>query len=214
MTETLGEILKNTVGDTPRDNLSQTQAVYQSDLPGDPQCPICQGVGYLREDVPLGHPDFGKVKPCQCLKRVIQARMQQRLYQFSHLERLKDKTFENFLPRGKIGLADAQADSLERAYHHALQYAHSLQGWLLIQGRYGCGKTHLAAAIANYIVGLGIPTLFITVPDLLDSLRYSYSDPDITFEEQFEQVRQVDLLVLDDFGTQNATPWAQESYFS
>ena len=154
------------------------------------------------------------MKPCQCLQRKIQLRAQQRLYQFSHLERLKDKTFDAFKPRGKKYLVEAQADSLERAYNHALHYAHSLKGWLLIQGRYGCGKTHLAAAIANYVVvELGIPTLFITVPDLLDSLRYAYSDPDITFEEQFEQVRQVDLLVLDDFGTQNATPWAQEKLF-
>jgi len=26
-------------------------------------CPICGGSGYLREDVPVGHPRFGKIMP-------------------------------------------------------------------------------------------------------------------------------------------------------
>ena len=85
--------------------------------------------------------------------------------------------------------------------------------WLLLEGGYGCGKTHLAAAIANETVSRGIPTLFITVPDLLDSLRFAYNNPETTFETRFEDVRNVALLVLDDFGTQNATPWAQEKLF-
>ena len=89
----------------------------------------------------------------------------------------------------------------------------NLKGWLLFQGRYGCGKTHLAAAIANFAVNLGIPTLFITVPDLLDSLRISYSSRETSFEERFDQIRAAKLLILDDFGTQNATKWAQEKLF-
>jgi len=87
------------------------------------------------------------------------------------------------------------------------------QGWLLLEGGYGCGKTHLAAAIANFAVNNGLPTLFITVPDLLDSLRFSYDDPEITFEQRFDDIRNSGLLILDDFGTQNATPWAQEKLF-
>ena len=112
-----------------------------------------------------------------------------------------------------MGLWPHQADSLEQAFNHARQYAQKLEGWLLLIGGYGCGKTHLAAAIANFCVGVGVPTLFITVPDMLDTLRFAYDDPEATFEERFEQIRQAPLLILDDFGTQNATPWAQEKLF-
>ncbi len=55
--------------------------------------------------------------------------------------------------------------------------------------------------------------MFITVPDLLDTLRFAYHDPESTFEERFEQIRSAPLLILDDFGTQNATTWAQEKLF-
>jgi DNA replication protein DnaC len=110
-------------------------------------------------------------------------------------------------------MGDMQAQSLEMAFNLARMYAQKLEGWLLLHGGYGCGKTHLAAAVANYAVSLGVPTLFLTVPDLLDSLRFAYSAEDTTFEERFDQIRNAKLLVLDDFGTQNATGWAQEKLF-
>ncbi len=139
--------------------------------------------------------------------------VRQRLFSLSHLDELQGLTFEAFQPRGRKGLGAGQANSLEWAFNHARQYAGKLQGWLLILGGYGCGKTHLAAAIANYAVGMGVPTLFLTVPDLLDTLRFAYDSDDTTFEERFDEVRSAPLLVLDDFGTQNATAWAQEKLF-
>ena len=139
--------------------------------------------------------------------------MRERLFLLSHLDELKELTFENFQPRGRIGLGELQARSLEFAFNTARQYATSLKGWLLLQGGYGSGKTHLAAAIANFAVGMGVPTIFLTVPDLLDLLRYTFDAEDVTFEERFEQVRSPALLVLDDFGTQSATAWAQEKLF-
>ena len=135
------------------------------------------------------------------------------LFALSHLDELKELTFEAFEPRGRKGVGEIQANSLERAFNQAWNYAQSLNGWLLLQGGYGCGKTHLAAAIANFAVSMGVPTLFLTVPDLLDNLRFAYNDEDTTFEERFEEIRTSQLLVLDDFGTQNATPWAQEKLF-
>lgn len=34
--------------------------------PGDPFCLICEGTGYIRFDLKIGHPDFGKVFLCDC----------------------------------------------------------------------------------------------------------------------------------------------------
>ena len=189
------------------------QAGRANELPGDPNCPICEGVGYLRTDLPIDHPDFGKLDLCVCRQGQVEQAIRQRLYAMSNLNELHHLTFDNFLPRGRIGLSPLQADSLEEAYNHAYRFAQNLEGWLVLKGTYGCGKTHLAAAIANFAVSLGVPTLFLTVPDLLDSLRFSYQNPEVAFEERFEEVRNAKLLVLDDFGTQNATNWAQEKLF-
>ena len=161
----------------------------------------------------MGHPDFGKLEICVCRRANITDAVRERLFALSHLDELKDLTFESFKPRGRKGLGEMQSNSLEMAYNHARHYAQNLNGWLMLQGGYGSGKTHLAAAIANFAVSMGVPTLFLTVPDLLDALRFAYGAEDTTFEERFDQIRNAKLLVLDDFGTQNATGWAQEKLF-
>lgn len=161
----------------------------------------------------MGDPRFGKLEICVCRQRNVSERVRERLYSLSRLDELKGLTFDTFQPRGQIGLGEKQANSLEMAFNQAQHYARSLNGWLLLRGGYGCGKTHLAAAIANFAVEMGVPTLFLTVPDLLDMLRFSYDSDDVTFEERFNEIRNASLLILDDFGTQNTTGWAQEKLF-
>ena len=201
-------------GKTLNNQASESEETPQQyDLPGDPECPYCGGLGYLREDLPVGHPDFGMLEICSCRQAQVSQDVRNRLFALSNLHELQHLTFENFTPRGRVGLWPMEADSLEQASNQSNQFAKSLNGWLLLQGKYGCGKTHLAAAIANYAVNMGVPTLFITVPDLLDSLRNSYDRQDTTFEEHFDEIRNARLLILDDFGTQNATSWAQEKIF-
>ncbi len=192
---------------------SAVPAPAASDLQGDPDCPYCHGLGYLRTDVPLGDPEFGKLQICVCRRGRVANTVRERLFAISHLDELQNLTFETFKPRGQKGLPESQAASLEIAFNQSRHYAESLEGWLLLLGGYGAGKTHLAAAIANYAVAVGVPTLFLTVPDLLDTLRFSYAGDDTSFEERFNDIRGARLLILDDFGTQNATPWAQEKLF-
>jgi DNA replication protein DnaC len=205
----IDETLKKIATSTSKANTPITSSTSL----GDPNCPYCGGVGYLRSEVPVGHPNFGRLEVCVCRQRDVSQQVREHLYSLSHLDELEGLTFESFQPRGQIGLGEKQANSLEMAFNQANHYAKNLNGWLLLQGGYGCGKTHLAAAIANFAVDMGVPTLFLTVPDLLDMLRFSYDSEDTTFESRFNEIRNASLLILDDFGTQNATGWAQEKLF-
>jgi DNA replication protein DnaC len=173
-------------------------------------------VGYIRYDVPVDHPKFGKLETCVCRAKDVADAARSRLFAMSNLNRLSHLTFENFSPAGNNRakfMSGQERENLRVAFEKSEDFARKHEGWLLLEGGYGCGKTHLAAAIANFSVNNGMPTLFITVPDLLDSLRFSYDDPEITFEQRFDDIRNSGLLILDDFGTQNATPWAQEKLF-
>ncbi len=122
-------------------------------------------------------------------------------------------TFESFKPEG-YGLPPRQRENLKRAYELAQEFARESKGWLVLSGGYGCGKTHLAAAIANYRLEQGEPVLFVVVPDLLDHLRATFSpDSTVAYDERFETVRTAPLLILDDLGTQSSTPWAKEKLY-
>ncbi|HWQ04774.1 MAG TPA: ATP-binding protein [Longilinea sp.] len=192
---------------------SSIEDAMRQSQPGDPNCKICGGLGYVRHDLPVGHPDFGKMQICVCRQQYVELAARERLYRLSNLEAFERMTFDTFKPQGRMGLADQHIRSLEYALSQAATFAQTLSGWLFLSGSYGCGKTHLAAAIANYVVGQGVPTLFLTVPDLLDWLRFSYDSTDANFEQRFDEIRNIRLLVLDDLGTQNATAWAQEKLY-
>lgn len=176
-------------------------------------CPQCHGAGFLRRDVPLDHPDFGKAFPCDCILDESRESQLQRLQRYSSLGPLTRLTFANLLEQGRSS-NPRDRELFRMLVRDARAFAEGPSGWLLIHGPSGAGKTHVAAAIANRCLERGQPALFVVVPDLLDHLRAAYSpSSDLNYGQLIEQVRNAPVLILDDLGTQNATPWAQEKLF-
>jgi len=176
-------------------------------------CPICDGAGYLVRDVPVGHPDFNKLVPCRCKVGELESRRRDELHQMSNLSQLSRMTFETFMPEG-LALPEDKRRNLRIAFDEAREFAREPGGWLVFMGTYGCGKTHLAGAIVNEVVGRGEQVLFVVVPDLLDHLRATFGPSSaVSFDERFESVRTASLLILDDLGSQVTSPWAQEKLF-
>jgi DNA replication protein DnaC len=164
-------------------------------------------------DVPPGHPEFGRAVPCQCRAAARNDRRLRSLQALGPLGTLARLTFETFIAE-PAHLPPEKSFNLRRAFDTCLMYAQDPEGWLLLTGTYGCGKTHLAAAIANARLALGEPVVFMIVPDLLDHLRAAFSpQSETTYDALFEQLRSAPLLVLDDLGAHSSTPWAQEKLF-
>jgi len=129
------------------------------------------------------------------------------------LELLSSRTFENFDSK-RIDLPREQRQNLEEAFRLAQRFAESPRDWLIFQGTYGCGKTHLAAAIANYVLRGGKPVSFVIVPDFLDHLRSAFGpESKVSYDKLFERAKNSPLLILDDFGEHSSTPWAQEKLY-
>lgn len=176
-------------------------------------CPICGGAGYLRLDVPVDHPDFGRAVPCDCKIRETQQASLEDLRKNSGLAALALMKFETFRPDG-IGLNPDKRKNLREAFDTAQRFARESKGWLVLKGGYGAGKTHLAAAIANDRIGRAEPVLFVVVPDLLDHLRATFAPTSrVTYDDRFESIRNAPFLILDDLGAQSPTVWAQEKLF-
>ena len=163
--------------------------------------------------LPSGKPDFSQVVPCRCLKKGLDEERLARLRRYSNLGTLARFTFENLEPQGRSGNPKNQ-ERYKRVYEAAQAFASDPKGWLVLIGPSGSGKTHLAAAIANRAIERGQPVLFVVVPDLLDHLRATFTPQStVTFDQRFEEVRRAPLLILDDLGTESATPWAREKLY-
>ena len=145
--------------------------------------------------------------PCICTTERQQAKLTRELNSLSNLESLRHLTFESF---------DQTQRGTESAFAIAREFARTADGWLVLHGGVGVGKTHLAAAIANAYASrnLQASVYFRVVPDLLDQLRATF-DPEtgVAYDERFQQIRNANLLVLDDLGTENSTAWASEKLF-
>ncbi len=180
---------------------------------GDPDCPHCRGTGFVMPDAPPGDPRFGRAVVCVCRQKAIDENRINNLTQLSQLGLLSEATFETFMPEG-LGLTPSKQLNLKLAFQLVREYADEPDGWLVLRGGYGCGKTHLAAAIANHRISQGFSALFVNTPDLLDHLRASYAPGSAQgYDQRFEQVRNTPLLILDDLGTQSNTDWAQEKLY-
>jgi len=173
-------------------------------------CPICKGAGFVHPRLPSGKPDFSQVVACRCTEKELDKERQTRLQRYSNLGLLVRLIFDNLLPQGRSGNPVNQ-EQFSRAYEAGKAFAAEPKGWFILSGPSGCGKTHLAAAIANERLNHGYPVFYITSPDLLDHLRSAYSPgSELPYDEFFDQVRNAQLLVLDDLGAQTSTPWAKE----
>jgi DNA replication protein DnaC len=172
---------------------------------GEQPCPLCHGAGYLAQDLPVDDPNFGKIVPCSCKEKELKNKRRLELGRLARLDSHWDQTFDTF---------DHAVPGVQEAYRMARAYADDPQGWLVLSGSVGCGKTHLAAAIANVCLERDSLVIFSTVPELLDHLRTAFAPSnEMPYHELFDRIREAYLLVLDDLGVEHSTAWATEKLF-
>ena len=211
----LDEILKQTGWNaaTPAANAAPDASADPPEADEDGVCDDCGGAGFVRKNVRLGHPDFGKAFPCRCTEDEREDERLARLQRYSNLGALLRLTFDDLMARGRSPRPQDQ-ERFAAAVTAARGFAHEPSGWLVLSGPSGCGKTHLAAAIGNRCIQEGHAALFMVVPDLLDHLRAAYRpDSEIGYDELFEMVRSAPLLILDDLGVHSSTAWADEKLY-
>jgi len=202
-------------------------------------CLICHDAGFVHPLLPSGKPDYSRTIPCRCARDRL-AREQIENHQGSfpgyhwapEFELQKSMTFDNFELRNAFHPSEEQLEklkeerrtvqeyreeikqNLKEAYRLALDFAKSPEGWLVFMGLYGCGKTHLSAAIVNYRYQHKQPALFVVVPEFLDHLRSTFNpESKVSYDQLFERVKTTPLLVLDDLGEQSTTHWAREKLY-
>ena len=171
-------------------------------------CPICGGIGWYLMDT-------SNPQRCRNYKVELDVKRMDVLREQSGIEHYGEKTFDTFRIGTNTAYTAEEKNSLTLARQAGIDFAKNPRGWLVYKGIYGCGKTHLALAIAERCISLlGLQVVFMTAADLLDRLRNTFSNKDEqTLKEVLNKLENVKVLVIDDYGAESDTEWAREKLF-
>lgn len=191
---------------------------------------VCRGCGQVVKPIELTVFGERKLIPgtCKCVlkKRAEEEALReererwlrtQRLFNTAELgPRFSECTFETWKQR------PGSENAFKAAKKYAEEFGQNTGDGLLLFGDPGNGKSHLAAAVVNYLIPQGIVCIFRSSPALLETLKTTFN-PESRFSagQVYNTIQDADLLVLDDLGAEqsetghrnNMTPWAESALY-
>lgn len=174
-------------------------------------CPLCRDTGFLENG-----------RRCSCLEALVAYHMGTT----SNLtDLMKEQTFDKvdysiFAKQPKDNGREPLAH-MKTVYAKGMRFAESFdrtRGSLLLMGNAGTGKTFLSGCIANHAIRRGKSVYYQTAFRLFDLLEKQKFDRLLPEEEEqaiyaARQIRQADLLIIDDLGTEFITAYSAAAIF-
>lgn len=82
---------------------------------------------------------------------------------------------------------------------------------VVFTGDVGRGKTHLGCGLLHRAIDRDLPARFVSVAELMDELKARFDDgAKEQSQAYFERIVSVHVLMLDDLGKEQDTPWTRE----
>jgi DNA replication protein DnaC len=170
------------------------------------RCYICRDARFVRREVPLHHPDFGKHFPCRCQTEdpEFAAARVRRLLDRSQLPApLREATLASF---NRIG-GTLEAHDVAVGFIATMKRLQSPR-WLTYFGGPGSGKTHLLAGLTIAIcVEVGVQPLYLDVRNFLKACRANNFEAD---DKWTNAAQDVPVLLFDEFLTQGDSDWEHQ----
>lgn len=85
-------------------------------------------------------------------------------------------------------------------------YQKEIKG-LYLNGNFGCGKTYLISATFNELAKKNIKCAIIYWPEFLRDLKSSF---DSGYNEKYEYIKKIEVLLIDDIGAEDVTGWSRD----
>ncbi|MBC3086347.1 MAG: primosomal protein DnaI [Staphylococcus capitis] len=79
---------------------------------------------------------------------------------------------------------------------------------LYLYGPFGTGKSFILGAVANQLKSKKISSTIVYLPEFIRTLKSGFKDG--SFEKKLERVREANILMLDDIGAEEVTPWVRD----
>ena len=132
------------------------------------------------------------------------------IYKDNYIGRkFQEMNFENF----NINSNNEIAVKIAKDYTNKCINKRQSEG-LIIMGESGLGKTHLAASIANRLIENDKIVLMGRLTSLLDMIKETFNDNTKSENELMELYSNIDMMIIDDLGTEKISQWALEKLYT
>ena len=133
-----------------------------------------------------------------------------KIYKKSYIEeKFQNMNFENF------DIHSGNEIAIKVAKDYANKCVTKIQrNGLIITGKSGIGKTHLAASIANKLIENEQIVLMGRLTTLLDAIKETFGDSTKSESKLIELYSNVDMMIIDDLGTEKISNWALEKIYT
>lgn len=145
-------------------------------------CPICRDLLYTFND-------NGQAVPCKCKDRVESL---EKLRKCGLEEEFKEKTFDNYEVTNRY-----QLEAKAKVIGYCKNFKET-NASLIITGRPGVGKTHLAAAAMTNLINQNVGCKYELYTTMLINLKQSVMD-EANFIREMDKYKVPTVLFLDDF---------------
>lgn len=169
------------------------------------ECSICKDTGYISNN-------NYKTEMCTCLKQ----KLLDTSFHKSNMTNLEKENFTTFNENkfsNEIDLAKyhfniSPRENIKNIKQKSLDFVRSFDNPntknLLFSGNTGLGKTFMSNSIAHELLKAGKTVLYQTAPVLLESvIDYKMSKQKNINDNIYQSVLTVDLLIIDDLGTES-----------
>lgn len=179
------------------------------------KCPICKDVGVVLYKVT---DKFGKEydygNPCECVTGSIK---ECRLLFANIPEEFKDLTINSF----KTDIYKTQAFEAAQVKKICANYVNNFyqmkemgKGLYLHSKTKGSGKTRMAVSIANAIINhKNTAAKFTTAIRIIEEIKRTIYD-ELADKNILRDLQQIDVLVIDDIGTERESGYVNEQFYS
>lgn len=192
-----------------RESLLSSLHYTLEDLQPKYSCPDCRDTGYIDRNT-----------KCHCFE---QASISLLYEQSGIRNRLEKENFDTFdlnrysdAPNPLLG-GRSNRDHMQQLRTTYEKYAYRFSDGspsLLIFGNPGVGKTFLCNCIAKVVLDRGFCVLYMTAPELFESAIHKFNpDSDDSQPDTGDYVLACSLLIIDDLGTENLTPFKLSHLF-